>query len=127
MLFSFHKSDLEPADDGTAMPRVLPYPLSSTAVYLGPDQMPEAWSEAIREAGVDPEVKRGRWVVEIRDERVPDAPVALCVVAFDNGKPVTEALQIMPTYRPMNLAQYLHSLGNRLWGICESCDTYPVD
>ncbi len=127
MLFSFHKSDLTPADDGKPLPRVLPYPLSSTAIYLRPDQMPEAWSVAIREAGGDPEIKRGRWVVEIRDERVPAAPVAFCVVAFDNGKPVTEALQIMPSYRPMNLAQYLHSLGHRLWGIRESCDTYPAD
>ena len=122
MLFSFHKSDLEAANDDTPMPRILPYPLSSTAIYLRPDQMPEACLEAIREAGRDPQVKRGRWVIEIRDERVPDTTVAFCVVAFDNGKPATEALQIMPTYRPMNMAQYLHSLGHRLWGICENCD-----
>lgn len=123
MLFSFHKSDLEPADEGMPLLRALPYPLSSTAIYLRPDQMPEAWSEAITEVGGDPNVKRGRWVlVEIRDERVPDALVAFCVVVLEKGRSVTEALQVMPTYQPMNLAQYLHSLGQRLRGICAVCD-----
>lgn len=116
MEFSFHYTDLE-----EGLPRVLPYPLSSTAIYLRPDQMPPTWAREIAKHGGNPSIERGRWIIEIRDERVPASAVAYAVIAFESGSPVTEVMSIYTGYARINLQNYMETLGDRLWGVCEPC------
>ena len=112
MLLSFHYTDLE-----EGLPRVLPFPLSSAALYIRPDQLPEEVKSLLTEAGVDDIDERGRWFIRVWDERVPNDPVAEAVFSRRDGKMDAEAVAISAPYGPMNLEGYLQDLGRRLWAI----------
>lgn len=112
MMYSFHKSDLQPG-----APRVLPAPLIPAALFLGAGlPLDPEIAEFLSSNGVDISIDTNRWyfVVWYRDER--PYPAATASYAMDGDEVVCEAISVEPEHQSLDIEAYLNQIGHGIWG-----------
>ena len=111
MMLSFHKTDIVPG-----APRFLPYPLVVAIVSLGAGVPLEAGiADLLHEHGIDIDVARNRWYLEIWHRGDIDETAAKASFAWLDGNVIVEAVHIEAGYHGLNLEPYLVNLGCGLW------------
>ncbi len=112
MMYSFHKSDLQPG-----APRVLPAPLIPAALFLGAGlPLDPEISDFLTQHGVDTNIAINRWYFEVwyRGEETEQAASASYV--WDGDRVVCEAISVEPAFASLNMEAYLDQIGHGIWG-----------
>lgn len=111
MIYSFHKSDLE-----VGSPRVLPHPLVPIAIFMAAGtKLSGDTLDFLKQHDAHPRSDLNRWYIEVWNRSEMSVVAAQASFAWDQDRVICESIAVSELYQALNLNDYLHRLGNKLW------------